>query len=86
MWFDRPIGLDEARGALASAPGTQLWHDEKVPTPLDGAGIDDVLIGRVRETIGQPGGINLWVVGDNLRKGAALNAVQLAELLIEDRS
>jgi len=60
-----------------------LWADDKVPTPLDSAGIDDVLIRRVRHTIGEPGGINLWVVGDNLRKGAALNAVQIAELVIE---
>jgi aspartate-semialdehyde dehydrogenase len=82
MHFDRPMSLDEATALLATAPGTQLWSDDKVPTPLDSAGIDDVLIGRVRETIGEPGGINLWVVGDNLRKGAALNAVQLAELLL----
>jgi aspartate-semialdehyde dehydrogenase len=82
MFFDRPMPLDEATALLATAAGTQLWSDDKVPTPLDSAGIDDVLIGRVRETIGEPGGINLWVVGDNLRKGAALNAVQLAELVV----
>ncbi len=58
-----------------------VWT-EKVPTPLDSAGIDDVLVGRIRETVGTPGGINLWAVGDNLRKGAALNAVQIAELLV----
>jgi aspartate-semialdehyde dehydrogenase len=81
MWFDRPVELDEAVEVLAAAPGAQLWTD-RVPTPLDSAGIDDVLIGRVRPTVGRPGGINLWVVGDNLRKGAALNAVQLAELLL----
>jgi len=83
MWFSRPVDLGEAHAVLRAAPGTQLWGDERVPTPLDSAGIDDVLIGRVRETIGMPGGINLWVVGDNLRKGAALNAVQLAELLLD---
>jgi aspartate-semialdehyde dehydrogenase len=82
VFFDRPMPLDEATSLLATAPGAQLWSDDKVPTPLDSAGIDDVLIGRVRETIGEPGGINLWVVGDNLRKGAALNAVQLAELMV----
>jgi hypothetical protein len=48
---------------------------------LDAAGRDEVLIGRVRPTLGQPGGINLWVVGDNLRKGAALNTVEIAERL-----
>jgi aspartate-semialdehyde dehydrogenase len=58
-----------------------VWND-RTPTPLDSAGIDDVLVGRIRETVSTPGGINLWVVGDNLRKGAALNAVQIAELLI----
>ena len=58
----------------------QVWTDS-VPTPLDSAGIDDVLVGRIRATLGHPGGINLWAVGDNLRKGAALNAVQIAELL-----
>jgi aspartate-semialdehyde dehydrogenase len=79
--FDRPVSRAEARDILAGAPGVQLW-EERVPTPLDSAGIDDVLVGRVRETVGEPGGINLWVVGDNLRKGAALNAVQIAELVI----
>jgi aspartate-semialdehyde dehydrogenase len=83
MFFDRPLALDEAREILATAPGAQVWDDARVPTPLDSAGIDDVLIGRVRGTVGEPGGISLWAVGDNLRKGAALNAVQLAELLLE---
>ncbi len=81
MFFDRPVSIDEATQILADAPGAQLWDDSKVPTPLDSAGIDDVLIGRVRPTVGTEGGISLWAVGDNLRKGAALNAVQLAELL-----
>jgi aspartate-semialdehyde dehydrogenase len=80
--FERPVGVEEATEVLASAPGVQVWKD-RVPTPLDSAGIDDVLVGRVRPTIGEPGGINLWVVGDNLRKGAALNAVQIAELLVQ---
>jgi aspartate-semialdehyde dehydrogenase len=83
MFFGRPVGLDEALELLSSAPGMQLWGDERVPTPLDSAGIDDVLVGRVRQSIGEPGGINLWTVGDNLRKGAALNAVQLAERATE---
>ena len=79
--FERPVSSDEADSILGSAPGLSVWKD-KTPTPLDSAGIDDVLVGRVRETLGEPGGINLWVVGDNLRKGAALNAVQIAELLL----
>lgn len=82
FWFDRPVDLDEAVAVLGSAPGIQLWDDLNVPTPLDSAGIDDVLVGRLRETIGHKGGISLFAVGDNLRKGAALNAVQLAELLL----
>ncbi len=82
MFFDRPVQIDEALEILGDAPGTQLWNDAKVPTPLDSAGIDDVLVGRVRATVGTPGGISLWTVGDNLRKGAALNAVQIAELLL----
>ncbi len=81
MWFDRPVGVDEARALLSAAPGVQLW-DDRVPTPLDSAGIDDVLVGRLRGTIGHEGGISLFAVGDNLRKGAALNAVELAERLL----
>jgi aspartate-semialdehyde dehydrogenase len=82
MWFDRPLTAAEAADVLAGAEGVQVWDDSKVPTPLDSAGIDDVLVGRVRETIGFPGGISLFASGDNLRKGAALNTVQLAELLL----
>ena len=83
MWFDRSVDLDEAVAVLGESPGVQLWDDTNVPTPLDSAGIDDVLVGRLRETIGHPGGISLFAIGDNLRKGAALNAVELAELLLD---
>jgi aspartate-semialdehyde dehydrogenase len=78
--FADAMSIDQAREILSAAPGLEVW-DERVPTPLDAAGIDEVLVGRLRETIGEKGGINLWVVGDNLRKGAALNAVQIAERL-----
>ncbi|HEY7824707.1 MAG TPA: aspartate-semialdehyde dehydrogenase [Acidimicrobiia bacterium] len=81
LYFERPMSADEAMSVLSSASGLDLWKD-RVPTPLDSAGVDDVLAGRVRETVSTPGGINLWVVGDNLRKGAALNTVQIAELLV----
>lgn len=81
LHFDRRVSSDEAMSVLAAAPGVALWKD-RTPTPLDSAGIDEVLVGRVRDTIGELGGINLWAVGDNLRKGAALNAVQIAELLV----
>ncbi len=83
MWFDRSVDMDEAVAVLGEAPGVQLWDDTRVPTPLDSAGIDDVLVGRLRETVGRPGGISLFAIGDNLRKGAALNAVELAELLLD---
>ncbi len=53
------------------------------PTPLMAAGRDPVYVGRIREDVGNPGGLALWVVADNLRKGAALNAVQIAELLLD---
>ena len=79
--FDGPMEPEQVVEILGSVPGVQVWTDT-VPTPLDSAGIDDVLVGRIRPTLGDPGGINLWVVGDNLRKGAALNAVQIAELLV----
>lgn len=81
LFFDRPLAADEAMAVLSAAPGVELWKD-RTPTPLDSAGRDEVLVGRVRETVSTPGGINLWVVGDNLRKGAALNTVQIAELLV----
>ena len=80
--FARPLDAAEAVEILSAAPGVQVWQDT-TPTPLDSAGIDDVLVGRIRNTVGESGGINLWAVGDNLRKGAALNTVEIAELLAE---
>jgi aspartate-semialdehyde dehydrogenase len=80
--FRRPLSRDEAAAALADAPGIVLVDGgDAFPTPLDGAGIDPVLVGRLRDDPSQPGALNLWVTGDNLRKGAALNAVQMAEVL-----
>jgi len=79
--FDRDLGVEEAAGLIGAAPGVELWLD-KVPTPLDSAGIDEVLVGRIRPSLGRPGGVSFWVVGDNLRKGAALNAVQIAEIVV----
>lgn len=80
-WFEREVTVGEVSDLMAEAPGVELWSD-KVPTPLDSAGRDEVLVGRIRPTVGRTGGVSLWVVGDNLRKGAALNAVQIAELLV----
>lgn len=81
VYFDRPLRREEAAQILRRSPGVELWEDS-VPTPLDSAGRDEVLVGRLRETLGRQGGLNIWAVGDNLRKGAALNAVQLAELTL----
>ena len=81
--FERPMSKAEAVGLLRDAPGVTLVDDgDGAPTALEGAGIDPVLVGRVREDISTPGALDLWVTGDNLRKGAALNAVQMAELLL----
>ncbi len=80
-YFDRPVEPQEAIEAINAGPGVQVWTD-RVATPLDSAGIDDVLVSRIRPTLSEDGGISLWMVGDNLRKGAALNTVEIAEVLI----
>jgi len=80
--FSGTMTRDDAAAILSSAPGVSLVDEgHGAPTPLEGAGIDPVLVGRLRDDPTQPNTIDLWVTGDNLRKGAALNAVQLAELL-----
>jgi aspartate-semialdehyde dehydrogenase len=82
--FKRAISRDEAAEILSSAPGVALVDGiDGAPTPLESAGIDPVLVGRIREDASQANTLDLWVTGDNLRKGAALNAVQLAELLVQ---
>jgi aspartate-semialdehyde dehydrogenase len=78
--FERPISLEEARAALKSAPGLQ-FVEEGYPMPLDCAGKDDCFAGRLRRDCAMDNGIALWVCGDQLLKGAALNAIQIAELL-----
>jgi len=80
-WFDHEVSVTDAVELIAAGAGVEVWTD-KVPTPLDAAGRDEALVGRIRPTLGRTGGIALWVVGDNLRKGAALNAVQIAELVL----
>ena len=78
--------MDEVRKILSKAPGVVVVDDpanSKYPIPIDAAGKDAVYVGRIREDKSIPRGLNLWVVSDNLRKGAALNAVQIAELLIK---
>lgn len=81
----RALTVAEVREALSRAPGVKLVDDfgkGVYPKPVDVDGEDDVLVGRIREDLGNPGGILMWVVGDNVRKGAATNAVQIAEGLL----
>jgi aspartate-semialdehyde dehydrogenase len=81
--FARPMSKAEAVDLFTDAPGLALVDGgDGFPTPLDCAGTDPVLVGRLREDPSLPGAIDLWVTGDNLRKGAALNGVQIAELLL----
>ena len=83
--FERPITPDEAREVLAAAPGVQVRDDRRTdvyPSPLEAAGIDDVLVGRIRQPEGRDDALLLFACGDNLRKGAALNAVQIAERVV----
>jgi len=77
--LDRPLSPREAREVLGAAPGVVLTD---VPTPLDAAGADPTYVGRVRRDPGCENGLALFVTGDNLRKGAALNAIQIAEVLV----
>lgn len=82
----QPIGLDDVRELLKKAPGVILVDDNDYPTAISHAATQDaVFVGRLRHDIDNPTGINMWVVSDNVRKGAALNAVQIAELVISER-
>ena len=79
-----PIAPAEVERLLAKAPGVKLMKGEKYPTAVtESAGTDPVFVGRIRKDISHDNGINMWVVSDNVRKGAALNSVQIAELLVE---
>ena len=83
-----PISADVATELLEQAPGIVVMdkrEDGGYPTPVgDAAGTDPVFVGRIRNDISHPTGLNLWVVADNLRKGAALNSVQIAEELVRN--
>ena len=84
---EKKLSAKDVRAILRGAPGILLVDapEENVyPMPLDATGTDATMVGRIREDESIPNGINLWVVADNLRKGAALNAVQIAEILIRD--
>jgi len=82
----QPIDSAEAKAILSKAPGIVVLEDDNAyPTPTTHAAKEDaVFIGRIRNDISHPNGLNLWVVSDNVRKGAALNAIQIAELLVQE--
>jgi aspartate-semialdehyde dehydrogenase len=84
--FNLPFPVEKAREILASAPGVKLvenWQANYFPMPIDATGKDEVLVGRIRQDISHPCGLELWLCGDQIRKGAALNAIQIAELLVK---
>jgi aspartate-semialdehyde dehydrogenase len=87
LFFKKPLSPEQAREILRKAPGVKVVDDLRehiYPMPLLGAGNDDTLVGRIRADLTAPNGLALFVVSDNLRKGAATNAVQIAELLARD--
>lgn len=88
VWFEteHPLSVEEIREALKAAPGVTLVDDPQhyvYPMPLESAGKDDVYVGRIRKDLADDNGNTLWLTGDQIRKGAALNAVQIAEYLIK---
>ena len=88
VWIEteKPISVEEARKAIAEAPGCTLVDDPQnmvYPMPLETAGKDDVFVGRIRKDLADDCGLTLWLSGDQIRKGAALNAVQIAEYLFK---
>lgn len=84
--FEHPFDVTQARSILSQAPGVTLvedWQANYFPMPIDASGKDEVLVGRIRQDLSHPTGLELWLCGDQIRKGAALNAVQIAELLAQ---
>ena len=82
---ESPVGAARAREAFAKFPGLRVFDDpatNRYPMPIVVEGHDDCFVGRIRDDLGMPNGLNFWVVGDQLRKGAALNGIQIAELLL----
>lgn len=83
--FAEPMSAAKAREILSQAPGVRVvedWQANYFPMPIDATGRDEVLVGRIRQDLSHPCGLELWLSGDQIRKGAALNAVQIAELLV----
>ncbi len=84
--FEQPFPVEKARELIAAAPGVKLvedWQSNYFPMPIDATGQDPVLVGRIRQDISHDCGLELWLCGDQIRKGAALNAIQIAELLLD---
>jgi aspartate-semialdehyde dehydrogenase len=84
--FERPMSPGDARAILVQAPGVRVLDDPTIslyPHPWMAAGTDDTYVGRIREDTSHPGGLAMWIVADNIRKGAALNAVQIAEEMLK---
>ncbi len=84
--FSQPMSPDEARRILAQAPGVKIMDDPVIslyPQPWSAAGTDEVFVGRIRRDASHPNGLVMWIVADNIRKGAALNAVQIAEEMVK---
>ncbi len=84
--FNEPFPVEEARALLAKAPGVELIEDfnaNRFPMPTDVTGRDAVAVGRIRQDLSEPNALELWLCGDQIRKGAALNAIQIAELLMD---
>ena len=91
IWVEteRPLSVEEAREAFAKADGVVLMDDpanRAYPMPLDIAGKDPVFVGRIRKDLSNPNGLTFWAVSDQIKKGAALNAVQIAEYLIRENA
>ncbi len=83
--FDRPFPVEEANSILSTAAGVELIEDfekNRFPMPIDVTGRDQVAVGRIRQDISDKNSLELWLCGDQIRKGAALNAIQIAELLV----
>lgn len=83
--FAQPFPVAKAKELLSQAPGVKVvedWQKNYFPMPIDASGKDEVLVGRIRQDISHPSGLELWITGDQIRKGAALNAIQIAELLV----
>ena len=87
--FTKPFSVKEAYKILESAPGVEILEDlenNRFPMPLDVTGRNLISVGRIRQDISHPNALELWLCGDQIRKGAALNAIQIAELLLHQKS